>query len=309
MSTKLQPGLLDDLATFVRVVDADGFSAAGRQLGLTPSAVSRSITRLEQSLSTRLLERTTRKLRLSAAGAAVLQPSRDMLQAAQTAMDLAGQRTTNPEGLVRLSVPKAVGRFVIHPHIPAFLQRYPKVDVQLLLDDRPVDPLDGAVDLAIRITDQPPPGLKGRPLLRIEHLLCATPRYLADHGSPTQPADLAQHSCIRLGETPEDARWNFRRNGKTTRITVHGRYAVNHTGARLDAVLQHVGIGSLPWFTARQALQSGEIVQVLPEWEFVTGYSGDAWLLYPPTRHLPARLRVFIDFLVERLQAESGSSH
>lgn len=171
------------------------------------------------------------------------------------------------------------------------------------LEDRYVDLIDDQMDLAIRITDRPPPGLMGRHLLDIKHLLCATPRYLEEHGIPRHPHDLKLHSCIYLGEQPGDSRWKFRKAGKVVHVQVHGRYAANHTGVRLDAVLHHVGVGSLPFFTASHALQQGSIVQVLPDWTFEPNYSGQVWILYPPTRHLLPKLRVMIDFLAERLRA------
>ena len=304
MSINLPLSLLGEMAIFVKVVETGSFSEAARQLGSSPSAVSRSISRLEKALATRLLQRTTRKLRLSESGEEVFKRCQDMVNAARSVMEISGQYNHEAEGLVRVSVPKAVGRFVVHPHIPEFLRRYPKVDVQLILEDRHVDLIDDNVDLSIRITDSPPPGLIGRQLLPIEHLICATPQYLAEHGTPTHPHDLLDHSCIYLGETPSDARWKFRKGTKAVTVGVRGRYAANHTGVRLDAVLQHVGIGSLPYFTARHALEQGRIVQVLPDWTFLASYHGGAWLLHSPTRYLPPKLRVFIDYLVECLEKE-----
>ncbi|WP_047284689.1 LysR family transcriptional regulator [Pseudomonas protegens] len=304
MSINLPLPLLAEMAIFVRVVETGSFSEAARQLGSSPSAVSRSISRLEKALATRLLQRTTRKLRLSDGGEEVFKRCSEMVSAARSVMEVSGQFTHEAEGVVRVSVPKAVGRFVVHPHMPEFLRRYPQVDVELLHEDRDVDLIDDNVDLAIRITDRPPPGLIGRQLLRIDHLLCATPQYLAEHGTPAHPQDLRQHSCIYLGETPSDARWKFTQGSKAVTVGVRGRYAANHTGVRLDAVLQHLGIGSLPYFTARHALEQGQIVQVLPEWTFLASYHGGAWLLHSPTRYLPPKLRVFIDYLVECLAKE-----
>ena len=304
VSINLPVTLLTEMVVFVKVVEAGSFSAAARQLGSSPSAVSRSIARLEKALAIRLLQRTTRKLRLSDAGEEVFRRCREMAGAAQAVMDLSGRFTREAEGLIRVSVPKAVGRYVIHPHMPEFLRRYPKVDVQLILEDRYVDLIDDNVDLSIRITDEPPPGLVGRELFPIEHLLCATPQYLAEQGVPQQPEDLREHSCIVLGETPADARWKFRQGSKSVTVGVRGRYAANHTGVRLDAVLQDIGIGSLPYFTARQALEEGRVIQVLPEWGFIASYHGGVWLLQTPTRYLQPKLRVFIDFLVERLAQE-----
>ncbi|WP_329906707.1 LysR family transcriptional regulator [Serratia quinivorans] len=304
MSTNLSHSLLAEMAVFVQVVESGSFSTAARRLGTSPSAASRSVAKLEQALALQLLHRTTRKLRLSEQGEEVFLRCRSMLDAANSVMAFSGRGAVEPEGLVSVSVPKAVGRFVLHPHIPEFLRRYPKVDVRLRLEDRYMDLIDDRVDLALRITERPSPGLIGRQLMTIEHLLCATPGYLAQHGTPQHPQDLAQHSCIYLGETPNDARWKFRREGKSVTVNVHGRYAANHTGVRLDAVKQHIGIGSLPYFTARQALDSGEVVQVLPEWDFLSSYHGGLWLLYGPNQHLPPKLRVFIDYLVACLAKE-----
>ena len=296
---------MGEMIVFVRVVETGSFSEAARQLGTTPSSTSRSIARLEKALSTRLLIRTTRKLRLSQSGEEIYQRCIDMVSAGRAVLEYSGNFSQTPEGTIRLSVPKAVGRFLVHPHLPEFLCRYPNVDVHMNLSDRYVDLVDGDIDLAIRITDAPPAGLKGRKLTRIDHLVGATPGYLAEHGMPTHPRDLSKHSCIGLSGAPSDARWRFRQNGKTVSVNVRGRYAANHTGARLDAVLQHLGVGSLPYFTARHALRKGLIVQVLSDWTFQNQYSGDAWLLYPATRHLQPKLKVFIDFLADRLGREA----
>ena len=293
--------LLPDLATFVLIVDQGSFSAAARVSGATPSAMSRCVSRLEQALGNKLLHRTTRKLRLSESGRSVYEHAQMMLDAARQAMNAGSSVQDIAQGTLTISVPKAVGRFVIHPLMREFLARYPQVDVRLRLEDRYMDLIDDGVDLALRITDSPSPGLHGKPLIPIKHLICATPEYLRQHGTPEQPEDLRQHSCIRLGETPADSRWKFRKRGKSETIQTHGRYAANHTGVRLDAVLNHLGIGSLPLFTASAALARGEIVQVLPDWEFISDYSGQLWLLWSSGKHMPARMRAMIDYLSEKM--------
>lgn len=222
MSINLPLPLLGEMAIFVKVVEAGSFSAAARQLSVSPSAVSRSISRLEQALATRLLQRTTRKLRLSEGGEEVFKRCQEMVNAARSVMEISGQFTHEAEGLVRVSVPKAVGRFVVHPYMPEFLRRYPKVDVQLILEDRQVDLIDDNVDLSIRITDSPPPGLVGRQLLPIEHVLCATPQYLAEHGTPSHPHDLLAHSCIYLGETPGTRAGSFAGRARRSRWACGG---------------------------------------------------------------------------------------
>lgn len=293
--------LLPDLATFVLIVDQGSFSAAARITGATPSAMSRCVSRLEEALGNKLLHRSTRKLRLSESGNAVYAHAQTMLDAAKQAMNAGSSVQDVAQGTLTVSVPKAVGRFVIHPLMGEFLARYPQVNVRLRLEDRYMDLIDESIDLALRITHSPSPGLYGRPLMPVSHLICATPDYLRQHGLPEKPDDLREHSCISLGENPADSRWKFRKNGKTETLQTHGRYAANHTGVRLDAVLNHLGIGSLPLFTAREKLASGEIVQVLPEWEFVSAYSGELWLLWSSGKHMPARMRAMIDYLSEKM--------
>lgn len=289
------------MAVFARVVDAGSFSGAARQLGLTPSAVSRQVARLEGVLRVRLLERTTRKLRLTEAGSAAFTRCQALVAAAREVMALSDSQSATPRGLVRVSMPKAFGRQMVHPLMPAFLARYPEVDVQLIITDRTVDLFEESVDLAIRITDAPPPGLAGRPLATIRHLVCASPQYLAAHGTPAHPRDLAQHSCLYLGEDERDRHWRFQRGAEEATVRVSGRYVANHSEVRLDGARQHLGIASLPEFTAREALVRADLVTVLDDWEHKTDYAGTAWLLYPPNRFLAAKLRVWIDFLVGAL--------
>ncbi|MFM2486801.1 LysR family transcriptional regulator [Celerinatantimonas yamalensis] len=294
-------GLLYEMAVFAAVVEADSFSEAAQVLGISPSSVSRSVQRLEEQLSCRLLERTTRKLRLNEQGQAVYQRCKDMRSAADAVLDVSGQLNPIPQGVLRLSVPKAIGHILIHPLIPAFLRRYPRVDIQMLLEDRYIDLIDDHVDLVIRIATDPPQGMIGRKLLDIEHVICASPDYLAQYEPIEHPRQLREHSCICLGEHPKDRQWMFHQTTQKITVEVSGRYAANHTQVRMDAAKQGLGITSLPYFTVHEAIKNGELIQVLPQWHFLTGYTGGAWLVYPPSRYQPAKIRVFIDYLIENL--------
>lgn len=157
----------------------------------------------------------------------------EMLESALPGDGFRQQCAGSGAGQTDVSVPKAVGRFVIHPLMMEFLTRYPGVDVCLRLEDRYLDLIDDGIDLALRITHSPSPGLHGKPLMPVTHVICATPDYLQQHGTPQTPAELRAHSCISLGETPADSRWKFRRAGKTETIQTHGRYAANHTPCAL----------------------------------------------------------------------------
>ncbi|PLP98417.1 LysR family transcriptional regulator [Cupriavidus pauculus] len=296
--------LLPDMATFSRVVDAGNFSAAARQLGSTPSTISRQIKRLEEALGTRLLERSTRSVRLTDAGAQVYRHCRDMVGAASGAVDVAGQLMSAPQGRVSISAPIGYAQAVIHPLIAGFLREWPEIDVQLIFTDREVDPLRDDVDIVIRLTRSPPLGLAARSLGNARWLLCASPAYLAAHGTPATPHDLTRHECLYLGETVDDNRWTFRRSSASQTVQVRGRYLANDVGARLDAAAQAIGIAALPEFAVADGLQHGHLVQVLADWEFeARAYMGPVWLLYPPNRFLPARVRVMIDHLIASLAA------
>jgi len=240
---------------------------------------------------------------LSEGGEEVFKRCQEMVNAARSVMEISGQFTHEAEGLVRVSVPKAVGRFVVHPYMPEFLRRYPKVDVQLILEDRQVDLIDDNVDLSIRITDSPPRAWWGGNYCP-SNTCCARRRSTWPSTARRVIPMICWRTVASTWRNPGDSRWKFRRAGKAVTVGVRGRYAANHTGVRLDAVLQHVGIGSLPYFTARHALDEGRLVQVLPEWDFIASYHGEAWLLHSPTRYLPPKVRVFIDYLVACMATE-----
>lgn len=297
--------LLPDMVTFLRVAELGSFSAAAAQLGITPSAASRQVTRLEKELGVQLMQRTTRQLRLTAAGVEALARCGELVTAAQGTMQIAQRYIGEPRGLVSISAPKAFARRVLHPLLLTFLQRYPEVDVQLIVADRDIDPIREEVDLVVRLTQHPPEGLAARPLVRVQQVLCATPHYLAQHGAINHPQDLMAHSCLSLGEQPHDHHWRFHKGDEVAQVVVRGRYVANHSEVRLDGVLAHLGVGCLPNFTAHEALQRGDVVPVLPDWEFQANYHGTAYILYPPSRFLPPKCRVLIDHLAEALSQTS----
>ncbi|HBS80116.1 MAG: transcriptional regulator [Pseudomonas sp.] len=301
MRTNDSASLLPGMAVFVRVVEAGSFSAAARELGTTASAVSRQVARLEQALSLRLLERTTRQLRLNEAGSEFYAHCRTMLDAADQALAIGERLMSSPRGLVRLSVPKAYGKFVISPLMPGFLQRYGDVDVQLQVSDQSPDLIEDGFDLLVKVTDQPPEGLAGKPLGAVRQILCASPTYLSVHGEPQHPQELLRHSCLYLGESAGDNRWHFSCGEQQEVVTVRGRYICNHSEARLEAALSDIGLTVLPQFTAAQALAEGRLREVLPQWRYTGSYQGAAWLLWRQNQHLPPKQRVLIDYLSETL--------
>ncbi|MFM9928071.1 LysR family transcriptional regulator [Variovorax sp. H27-G14] len=308
MGTNSFLNVLPQMVTFVRVAELGSFSAAADLLGITPSAASRQVKRLEKEIGVQLLQRTTRQLRLTEAGAEAFARCRELVLAAQGAMDVGAQFASKPSGLVRISAPKAFARRVLHPHVLSFLQRYPEVDVQLIVSDRDVDPIREGVDLVVRLTTEPPEGLVARPLMAVAHILCATPRYLTRHPAIAHPSDLVAHSCLSLGEHERDNHWRFRRQGEQdAEVVVRGRYICNHSEVRLEGALADLGVACVPAFMAREALHAGEVLRVLADWEFQGNYQGHAYILYPPNRFTAPKCQVLVDHLREALGGTDGT--
>ncbi|MES2069075.1 MAG: LysR family transcriptional regulator [Pseudomonadota bacterium] len=290
--------MLKEMAIFSQVVDSGGFSAAARQLGLTTSAVSRHVSRLEAHMGGRLLQRTTRSLALTELGQQVHAGCARMLSTAREIHALAGSYSARPNGIVRVTAPVVFGQVWLAPKLPQFLDLYPDVDVRLTLVDRTVDLIEEGVDLAIRIARELAPGLAARPLCTMRYVLVASPGYLAKHGAPAMPEALLEHRCIYLGYAAFGDRWTLRRGEASVNISVPARLTINNSAAILAAVEAGGGIGLVPDFTAYTALQERRVQQVLPEWEFCEPYAGAVHAVYVPGRHLALKVRALIDYLV-----------
>lgn len=295
--------VMQELVAFVRVAEAGSFSAAARAQGVTPSAISRQVARLEKVLGVALLQRSTRQLHLTEAGLAVLEHGRTMVAAARASLAVAEGHVDAPRGRVRISAPKAFARQVLHRPVLDFLQRYPEVDVHFLVQDRPVDALREGVDLVVRLTDDPPPGMVARALMPVQQWVVASPAYRVAHAPVQTPDDLIAHSCIALGEQERDNRWRFVRGDEVVEVAVAGRYTVNHSEMRLAAVEAGLGIACTPDFAAREAVGAGRVVRLLADWTFDAHYQGTAYLLFPASRHMAPKVRALIDHLLAALGA------
>ena len=294
--------MLKEMAIFAQVVDSGGFSAAARQLGLTTSAVSRHVSRLETYIGGRLLQRTTRSVSLTELGEQVHAACVRMVNTAREIHALAGSYSARPNGVVRISAPVVLGQLWLAPLLPAFLDRYPEVDVRLSLVDRNVDLIEEGIDLAIRISADLAPGLAARPLGPMRYVLVASPQYLAAHGTPATPQELPAHRCNYLGYARFGAAWTMRREGKDgadiASIRVPSRLTINNSAALMAVVEAGGGIGLVPDFTARAALAQGRAVRILADWTFDEPYAGTVHAVYMPGPHLALKVRAMIDYLV-----------
>ena len=290
--------LLAEMVVFAKVVDLRSFSSAARQLGLTHSAVSRSVARLEAHLGVKLLHRTTRSLSPTDLGRDVVEHCALISQTARDVCAIAQRHALAPTGRLSISAPIVLGQRWLMPRLPEFLVRWPDVDVQLALTDRMVDLVDEGVDVALRIATALPPGLVARSVLQTRYLLVAAPAYLARHGTPREPADLTDHACVVLGYGDFGGDLHLSDGTREAQVLVRGRLAVNNGAAILSAVETMVGIGVLPDFAAAASLAAGSVEQVLPAWQLQRAYRPrQVYAAYSPTRHLPRKVRAFIDHL------------
>ncbi len=301
MDTNKLITLLPEMAVFVVVIEEGSFSKAAERLGVAPSSVSRSIAKLETALSQKLLERTTRNMRLSIAGEEVHGLCVDMLKSARLATDAAFSSQNEVAGEVRVAAPRAFANQVLSSLILDFLQAYPKVSVHLVVEDHFIDPVGHEVDLVIHITDKPVEGLVAKGLGVNRLRICATSDYLEAFGYPKDPQELSAHQCIRLGERSSDRKWTFKQNGDTYSVNVNGQLAVNHTEIRKDAVLRGMGVSIFPEFAIVDLIHSGAVVELFPDWEVEGSYQGKIVAQYPQSRFVPRQLKVLVDYLQSRL--------
>lgn len=295
--------LLSEMVVFARVVEARGFAPAARALGLTTSAVSRSVARLEAALGLKLLHRTTRAVSLTEDGAEVYPGCARLLQTARDVQSLAGRFASTPRGKLRVSAPPVFGELWLAPKLPGFFARWPEVEIELVLVDRVVDLVDEGFDLALRIVapDALAPGLVARRLGEMGYVLVASPDYLQRRGRPATPAALASHACIWLGYGAFGERLQMQRDGEApVDVQLTGPLTVNNSAAILATVEAGLGIGLVPDFAAAAGLRDGRLERLLADWRFAGGYATrGVHAVYAPTRHLPRKVRALIDHLAE----------
>jgi DNA-binding transcriptional LysR family regulator len=300
MDTNRLIPLLSEMAIFVNVVDSGSFSNTAKKLGLSPSSVSRSVMRLENALEEKLLERTTRQMRLSPTGQEVYSLCCDMINSAKMAVSAAQADKTEVSGVLRVAAPKALSRQVLMPMVLDFIDAFPKITLQLKVADHYIDPISDEVDVIVHITDKPTEGLIAKTLTACRLVLCASPAYIEEHGMPAHPEDISSHNCLCLGENPRDRVWDFSNNLKKIAINVSGSFTVNHSEIRREAVLRGVGIAIFPEFTIRKYIQSGEVVEILRDWHVGGNYQGRVIAQYAQSKYIPGQIKTFVDYIQDR---------
>ncbi|MCH9000548.1 MAG: LysR family transcriptional regulator [Proteobacteria bacterium] len=289
---------LSAMAVFARVVEMESFSGAARALGLSKSAVSKRVGRLEDRMGLRLLNRTTRRLSLTEAGAAFYQGCRRVVAEAEAAERAVTRLASAPRGRLKVNAPMSFGVRHLAPALPDFMARYPELNVDLTLNDRVVDLVEEGFDLAIRIARLAESSLIARRLAPNRLVLCAAPSYLAAHGAPRAVEDLKGHECLLYSYQAAGDVWRLCGPGGERRLAVTGRLRINNGDALLAAALGGLGVALLPCFICGQDLRAGRLIQVLPAWSGPADTAIAA--VYPASRNLSPKVRVFVDFLTER---------
>jgi DNA-binding transcriptional LysR family regulator len=291
----------ESMRAFVAVVEAGGFAAASRNLGLSRSAVNKLVLNLEDALKVQLLQRTTRKVTPTPTGIAFYERCVAILADLTEAELAVSQLQTEPKGQLRINAPMTFGTRFLSPAIAQFIQQYPELHVELSLSDRFIDPIDEGFDVTIRIAKpSPTASLIVQELFPAPVILCAAPGYLAAQGTPASPDELPQHNCLAYGHIATDHQWTLVDiEGQEHRITVQGSICANNGEVLRDAAVQGVGITLLPRFIISEDLQQGRLQQILSEF---AGPPISACVLYPVNRHLSTKVRLFIDFLMAHLQ-------
>jgi DNA-binding transcriptional LysR family regulator len=286
---------LTSLTAFVRVVDNGGFSAAGRKLNMSTTMVSNHIQALEERLGARLLNRTTRKVSLTEIGKAYYDRCTQILADIEQADDIAGAMQSTPRGTLRVYTATHIVQFIA-PVVAEFLRSYPDVKVDLSMGEREIDLIDEGIDVAVRLTPPVESSLIVRSLATWRHVLCCSPGYIDKHGRPAQLSELAERNCLRHANYPFDE-WRFvDRKGAPASVRVSGNLTSNSGETLRRAGVEGLGIWMAAGFLIHDDLDQGRLVRLLPEYRPVE-LSMNA--VYPHRHHLSAKVRTFIDLLVQ----------
>lgn len=283
---------------YVAVVDGGSFAAAADKLDVSRAMVSKQVQKLEEHLGTRLLNRTTRRLSVTETGREFYERSVQIVSDVEEAQQIAGQMTRTPQGVLRVTIPLSYGQHRLAGIIGDYTQAYPQVHLDISLSDRKVDLVDEGFDLAIRIGAMPQSDLVARKIGGVRSMVCAAPAYLEKHGAPRTPADLATHACLGYTLTGTGTEWRLEGPDRTVAIPISGPIRADNGDIIRLAALRGAGIVFQPQFIIGDDVDAGRLVRVLPDWQSV---ELGVYAVYPSRKHLSAKVRTFVDFLVNAL--------
>jgi DNA-binding transcriptional LysR family regulator len=287
---------IDAMQAFVAVADLQGFAPAARKLGLSPSGVTRLIAALEDRLGARLLQRTTRQVTLTDVGARYLERARRILADVEEAEGAAEGERTRPSGRLVVSAPVGFGRLHVSPVMSAYLKRYPEVSAELRLADRMINLVEDGVDLAVRIGHLPDSTLVARHVGEMRRIVVASAGYLGARGEPKTPQALASHATIQFGATTASPDWRFAEDGREVGVALAPRFITNSSDAAIQYAEQDGGLTQVMAYQAADAIKAGRLGTILAKFEVPPL---PIHIVYPTSRLLSAKVRAFIDLVIE----------
>ncbi len=290
--------LLEGITVFVSVINTGSFTAAARALGHSTSYISKEITRLERRLASRLLNRTTRTISLTDAGRAYYERCSQMILDAENAERSINHLQETPAGLLRVNAPASFGSRHLLDIIARFMQRFPDVKLEIEFNDRMIDVVAEGFDVVIRVGEIKDSNLIARKLTSSRAVVVASPDYLKRKGCPQTAEALTQHDCITYSLLPTPTQWDFYKNGIRTSVTVEPRAICNSSTIEIALVQQGIGITRLPLFTCELEIEKGELKIILDDYDHI---KHDVYAVYPHRQYLTAKVRAFVDFLVDGL--------
>lgn len=290
------------IPVFTAVIEQGSFSKAAKKLGITKSAVSKRITGLEAQLGVKLLHRSTRKLNLTEAGERYFEYAVQALHAAQQAENAATELQQVAKGILRVSIPMSFGRLHVAPIIPVFLKQYPQIELHMNMSDTWADVIAEGFDVVLRAGNLPDSSLVARKLTPLHSVLCASPEYLQEYGTPKTPPELIQHNSILYTYHTVVNEWGFIKNGEEQTVRISGNYQVNNSEALREALTQGLGIGRLPTFIAGNDIKTGNLLPVLEDYKMPHKV---LYAVFPERQYRPEKVNVFINFLIEKLGGDN----
>ena len=291
--------LLDGVAVFVGVINAGSFTAAARALGHSTSYVSKEITRLEKRLGSRLLNRTTRTISLTDVGRAYYERCSQIVIDAENAERSINQLQDRPRGLLRINAPASFGSKYLLDVLPLFMHRYPEVKLEVEFNDRLIDVVAEGYDVVIRVGEIKDTNLVARKFTSSKGVVVASPDYLKRMGCPKTVEELTQHDCIAYSLLPTPTVWDFYKDGKRSSVTVDPRAMCNSAEIEVAMLKQGIGITRLPLFTCEQEVASGDLQIILEDYDQI---QLDVFAVYPHRQYLTAKVRAFVDFVVNAFE-------
>jgi DNA-binding transcriptional LysR family regulator len=296
--------MLSNISALAAIVEGGSFARAADALGLSPSGVSRAVARLESRIGVRLLDRTTRSVMLTDEGRRLYEEICPLLANIGDAVNVTAGASAAVRGRLRVNVDSFFSRLVLAPNLAKLLDRYPQLSIEVVVREQLGDIVAEGFDIAVRFGQPPSSSLIARKLMETRTVTVAAPAYIRKHGRPATPSDLANHVCIQMRNlmTGERLEWEYRSGRKFVPVKTSGRLLVNEAGTLLGACLAGAGLARIKITGVQDLLEKGLLIELLPEWE------GETFALHAiyPSRHLPpAKVRAFIDFVVELLDTDA----